>query len=720
MAYIEARNKFTLSAINCNMPSSILINYGVEETIFITAATGYTFDSTTNKLTGTVYHKNGTTRNLSISYYGGNQAYFTYGGTSGGDTKDDIIFIWGYGSFLPTYPTVANNITKPSNVTLSASTAIEGETFAVLITPRVSGTTFATGYGFKNITATYNENTVTAQLTVLSYSNGGYRVYSKLENVSPQNQTVTVNGVCGKSVNYSKYAPNATISGIETPILNSETLNITVTANSGYYFQTVPTLAIVANNTILTTLTFNLNASDTAATVGTLQVDLTQYPTVTAVSLGAEAIEQPTPTYTIINNIANTTIQTSIDGDMITATITPPNSRYAYPITPKVYYTRNGVGVETELTLTENVSDYCIATCTIYADLGTVRFEGTLERRVFVDAALTNCVIVGNTPFYMFVKQTYNLQFQSNDDFCFQIAPTLTAWITGYGSEDVDAVLDNNEPHLGALLTINLTDYFEEDARNITSIDLTANAVAITAYNYGAINVYKVDTQTLNSFAAYRLFIENGFRYDLGDYVITLKRLYFTVGRTVTDVLKCGNWNTNISVQTLIKDTVNIDCGAVTIPQYANNSIDYSEEISAFLPFVGFVDVSSDYVGKTISLSYECSAVTGKGFAKLECNGIVFATYSANVSDNLIFKAITDNAQINQLEFNKYNGLQPYIIVKHNADLTEQITNSENKRGVISTFGGYIQCKEIDNLTAVIPSDIREMIIAELEKGVYL
>lgn len=713
MAYVNIRENIALSAVNCYLDANISINYGVADYVYIWANSGFNF-SGANRLSGTVFHPNGTTENLTFDLQN-TYARFSYG--SGNARNGDIIFIWGYGAFLPSYPTVINNIVKPSNITFNTQTAIQnGNDFWIFITPR-EGNANALNYTFKDVTAIYYDSNGETIYTAIikTFSNGLKRVFCRLTDYDTAYNT-ELNGICGVAIQFANYVTNAAFSGLPSEILSGESLNLTLTAANGYYFDVAPICGIYANNNVLLqNLTFLLNVN---GTIGTLNVNLNDYPTAVYIEFSGAAIVQPSPEFSFINNVNNTTLAASVNGNTFTATITAVNTRFAFTTMPTAVYYVNGVETTENLTVTE-VNNIVTATITAAADIGAVIINGVLSERVFFDDITTHTVINGISGNYMFLNETYNLEFAAMVDYCFETAPNIVVWGVDIHTT-INAILDNNTPHLSANLTVNLTEIFGEEVSDILSIDFVANAVPITAYNYGAINVYKVNSDILNQFAAARYFWENNLAVDLGVYVITLKRLYFHVGTTVADVIKCANYNTQIRAATPIKDTMVINCGFVVIPQYNNNIVDYSAEITAFLPFVGFVNISSDFVGKTINLSYLCSAITGKGFAKLDCNGIVFDTHAAAVSDNLVFKAITDNAAINQLEFNKYNGLQPYVIVKHFDDATKQIINNDNLRGVLGTFSGFVRCSEIFNLTTVLPSDIRELIIKELENGVIL
>lgn len=716
MAYVNIRNNIALSAVNCYLNSLIEINYGVNDLIIIYADSGYSFSASANRLSCMIFHTNGTAEAKTVSKYASYCA-ITYGGGTN-DKNGDIIFIWGYGAFLPTYPTLTNNITAPNGVTFSSSTAITTDNeFWFFVTPRVNNTD-AIGYTFKDVIARYHDSNgeTTETATIKNFTNGLKRVFCKLTDYNTAYDTI-LNGVCGISLTVGNYVTNGTISGLPSEVLSGEQLNLTVAAANGYYFDTAPICRIYAANSVLIdTFNFTLTANGIN---GTLTADLSDYPSAVYIEFSGTAILQPVPEFSFINNVQNSTLSTSVNGNTFTATITANSSRLAFTTQPTAVYYVSGVETIANLTVSE-VNNIVTATITATADIGRVTINGVLDRRVIFDDTTTHTTINGVTTDYFFINQTYNLEFAAATDYCYETAPKLVVWGVDIQGEEITAVLDNNDPHLSASLSFNLTTIFGDDVTNILSIDVVANGVPITSYNYGAINVYKVNADILNRFAAARYFWENNLAIDLGNYVITLKRLYFSVGTTVSDVIKCANYNTQIAATTPTRDTMTINCGAVTIPQYNNNIVDYSAEITAFLPFVGFVNIPSDYVGKTVNLTYICSAVTGKGFAKLDYNGIVFDTYAAAVSDNLVFKAITDNAEINQLEFNKYNGLQPYVIVKHFNDLTRQIVNNDNLRGVLSTFSGYVECTEIENLSAVLPSEIKDLIKKELRNGVYL
>ena len=642
MAYVNIRNNIALSAVNCRIDNNISINYGVNDYIYIYPNAGYSFAANNDRVTCQIFHTNGTTEIKTITKTT-NYCSFTYGGGTN-DKNGDIIFIWGYGNFLPTYPTLTNNITAPNGVTFNAPTAIQSNEFWFFVTPRISSSD-AIGYTFKNVTATYHttngETTVNAEIK--TFTNGLKRVFAKLTDYDIQYDTI-LNGVCGKSVNVGSYITNAVLNGLPSEVLNVDTLILGVNANGGYYFDSAPVCRVYTTGTVLVdTVNFTMNGD---GTIGNLTIDLNNYPTATYIEFVGDAIAQPLPTYNFVNNVENATLSTSVTDTTVTATLTATNRKHGFLQPPTVTYNANGTPTTATMQVTDDGTSAPTATLTFVADVGTVTFNGAAVFRVEIDVTPTNGTVNGlDNGNYIYANKTYNLRFVAANGYCFEVKPTVKFWASGWTDTLTADFESEEEPHLAASITINITTLYGEDVGDLLTVDLIANGVPITAYNYGAINVYKVSNAILNDFAAVRYFIDqtSGNGVDLGAFCITLKRLYFRVGYTLPDVIKCANYATNVSASTPLTDVTAIDCGAVEIPTPNNTAADYDSEITAFLPFVGFVSLPSDYVGKTIDLQYVCSAVTGKGFAKFSYNGICFASYSCEVSDNLIFEKITND-----------------------------------------------------------------------------
>lgn len=324
---------------------------------------------------------------------------------------------------------------------------------------------------------------------------------------------------------------------------------------------------------------------------------------------------------------------------------------------------------------------------------------------------LTNCTCE-NTLDNLQSTETYTFVLNADKGNRFEEVPQFVVY--GLGVSRLLFTLSDDQ--LKATITVNFADY------SAGAFDIIATAEPYTYYkNYGAVNVYKVNADILNNFAAVRY---GGADYnDLGEFVISLKRFYCELGETTPNKISCANFTTNVDAETPLYDVVNINCGSVTIPAVNNSSLDFESEIEIFLPFIGFRSLSSDYVGKTISLIYDIDIIRGVGVAKLICDEIIFDIMDCVPCVDVLFKPLSyQTSLINVVDKSAY-GLTPYIIVKSlpNANTLKMYPQSERRK--LNNFEGL--CKIVDVDFAVSPSNIADNTVLEeirklLEEGVYM
>ena len=267
---------------------------------------------------------------------------------------------------------------------------------------------------------------------------------------------------------------------------------------------------------------------------------------------------------------------------------------------------------------------------------------------------------------------------------------------------------------------------------NIQSIRITADAEVITPYSgkYGTINVYCVSNENLEEFSTKRfIHVSNDMQVneiDLGKYVSALRKVYIEIGEVANDVIKCGNYNTNIAVKTPLNDLFTFDCGYITIPSHNGNITDFENEINIFLPFVGFVSLSSEYVGKNIYLEYVCNLITANAVAKLYCDDICFDVYECNISNDIIYKT-SDTANelknVGSIDFNMnvLKGLTPYAVVKYFDSANNHLYNSACERVKISNIQGFAKLEELKNFNSdTITKSEKDLLIKSLADGVII
>lgn len=543
-------------------------------------------------------------------------------------------------------------------------------------------------------------------------------------------QTITVNST----------TENATITGIPQSIYADTVLSLTATANTGYKFKTTPKVTFTDGNGTPQSIDFVLNAQSNGATL-TLNLGNYNMQNVAVINITATAAKEITVTRNLTNCIVQSGLPSTVfDTDTLTIVLAA-NSGYMFSVTPKLYIEDNNT--ETIATLNFTIAQNEL-TATITVDLSqyTPDINGielfatavptpTPPQTITVNTETSNAAITG-IPQTVYADTVLNLTATANNGYEFETEPYLEFIDSGGNPIFLPFTLASD--NLTATLTADLGNY---QLTGVNTISITATAAAVVPYSdkYGTINVYKVTTDNLAAFAAQRFFKEryngtdtSGYfeSVDLGNFVHSVKRFYCNVGETTAETLKCGNYNTQIAVQTPLNDNINIDCGTVTIPHKNNDNVDYNAQITLFLPFIGNVNLSVDYIGKTINLVYICNLITGNTIAKLTCNGILIDTYECNLCNDLIYKTsqkIETVKTAGTIDFNLQilKGLQPFAVLKYYQSENKKIYNADCLRGVISGYIGYLEITEITNFNnSTITENEKRLLFDELQTGVII
>lgn len=268
----------------------------------------------------------------------------------------------------------------------------------------------------------------------------------------------------------------------------------------------------------------------------------------------------------------------------------------------------------------------------------------------------------------------------------------------------------------------------------IDTVYINANATpqTVVGSKYGSINVYTVTLDNLEEFSKVRFFKESMNNdgvsdfalINLGDYVNRIKRIFTDVPSNTTDVIKCGNYNTGVNVMTPDTDKITLDFGSVLVPSPNEDITDYQSNVELFLPFKGFVTVSSDYMGKEISLQYNINVVTGGGVATLMSEGVAIDFWDVQPSRDVIYQTASERVQTiggDAWDESMLYGLEPYVKMKYYTSTNKEGVNNTSKRAQISSLSGF---NKLDNVTLVnneqMTIDEENEILNQLKEGVYL
>lgn len=416
----------------------------------------------------------------------------------------------------------------------------------------------------------------------------------------------------------------------------------------------------------------------------------------------------------ITNNISNTTASSVASETNYTVTVTG-TSQGMFNGTPTITY-----GGETyNMTVTNQTATAIVPIAT---ESVVINGEYLLGDFIEVQYGLTNCEIVGEKPVKVKTGQSYTFNFKAN------------------ANAELTEIQINFQNELGNFIAKQGTISEDKQTGTIT-FELTTGAAHLTVYananavipptikNYGAINVYIVTLDNLDEFAKKRFFTptgetETGTSYsevNLGAYVNRIKRIFATVPVGGEDVLKCGNYNTEIKVKYPDSDVMLLDFGNVELTGSNGNNEDFNAQIQMFIPCRGVVSIDNKYIGKAVNLSIKVNVITGDAVALLSCDGVTFQIESFSLSRDVLYRLGTDLNVVGGEQWNEQilYGLEPYVLITENLTVDVPVNNTQ-ENVTINAVTGFAQFANVNlNAANLLVSEYDE-IISQLETGVYL
>lgn len=487
-------------------------------------------------------------------------------------------------------------------------------------------------------------------------------------------------------------------------VQNGENFDITLTGDTDGTFTVVP--VVVYKNKYNEALHGTMNVNGNVATFSV--------PVKTNEEVTINGTFTPKPKeLTITNHVSGTTATYVQNDENFDITLTG-NTDGSYLVLPVVSY-KNESGTETTGAMNVNGK---IATFSVpVATNDTVTITGTFtpetpQKDVPVTYALTNCTV---SPQTQTVKtgETLNLT----------VIPAVN-----YKLDSCNLIWNDGIKDITVSVTGGVISFPVPDSCVSVTIKAVASLITSVGKNYGAINVYCVSLDNLDTFSKQRFFeIKDDTQgiyeeINLGIYVNRIRRIFANVPVSGTDYLRCGNYNTGITVQTPEKDVIMLDFGDVALTGLNGDSEDYNAQISMFIPCRGFVAVDSNYIGKTVNLSVKVNVITGDAVAFLSCDGVTFQLESFSLSRDVIYK--TGTSELNIVGGTKWDeqilyGLEPYVIITQNTTVNKPVNNT-SESVTIGDVTGYAQFENVDLNTVNLLVDEYDTIISELENGVYL
>jgi hypothetical protein len=427
----------------------------------------------------------------------------------------------------------------------------------------------------------------------------------------------------------------------------------------------------------------------------------------------------------IINNITGNCEEThTVDGTNVSITVTG-NSDYAKFVGVSVEYT--DINGETKTVVPDFSGNVINISLNDVKQGTTVTLSGAYRLVCTTVNNMTGCNVTGLKPYYI-ENETVNVIATANGKTHFDADNLPVAnWepLTG-GAEQHPFVLSNN----GKTATLTFTFPNDREKVSDSTFTLLGGTVPDTEVTgYGSINVYLVDTKTLDDFSKIRFTkkLNENYEYeyyDIGKYVNRLHKVYVDVPNVSPTSLKLANFDTSINTNSVDDSKVHVNFGNVLLPVNSNSSNDFNATIQCFIPFVGFVPVDSDFIGKELNLSYDIDLITGYCAYNLSCDGITINNGTANCSSEIIYKTLANDEISTIGDLSDTNtvlmGLEPYINIKYFEPLNVPVNNTtEQKR--IGDVTGFSQFENV-NLTTdsnMLVDEFNE-IVSQLANGVYL
>ena len=483
------------------------------------------------------------------------------------------------------------------------------------------------GYLFAgNVTAAYTDTSGTPKSVVLDMNGAKVWAFGELYDADGDTEiTITGNTRSENDLEVINNIPNTTATGVKNGMWSG---SVNVTANEGFKI----TAAQVEFMDMFGSDTQDLTISPDGKTANWSNDD---FQTNNGVTLTGETASEGTPELNVTNNITGrgVTEQHTFDGETATFTVMGnyiPNRVRFFDL--KASYT-NKAGTATKTPFVVQDLEYrqqATLTVTDIDPTKPVTLTGSYDFVVEVSTDLSNCTANEDLPQYVKDGETVNVTLTANDGTEFdteQSTPRFYYRDASGNHKKQDLTISSDKKTATGSIQVN-TNW------NDFAVIGSAYPVTVVGEQHGAINVYLVTLDELAEFSDKRFFKETGTdpitgasiyeNIDLGAYVNRIHRVYTNIGASSTDVIRCGNYNTGVSCHQPAQDKITLDFGTAVVPAHNDDNTDYESEIQIFLPFAGFVNLNTDYAGKTIGLQYVINVVTGNGVALLSCDGVVF------------------------------------------------------------------------------------------------
>ena len=144
----------------------------------------------------------------------------------------------------------------------------------------------------------------------------------------------------------------------------------------------------------------------------------------------------------------------------------------------------------------------------------------------------------------------------------------------------------------------------------------------------GLLHVYNPTSEQINEFGRWLWTTFSGDLLDTlaklfnnpMDAVIGLHELYCTPSTGSSTTIKAGFLDSGVTSRLVSSRYVEINCGAITVPEYWGNYLDYAPytKVYCYLPFIGIVELNTDdIIGHGVQILYKVDSYNGSCIAMI-------------------------------------------------------------------------------------------------------
>ena len=507
----------------------------------------------------------------------------------------------------------------------------------------------------------------------------------------------TVDGVAMTSTSDTEYTATVTINSNVSVVASAVALpkytvtttleNATCNIASGteYVTGTEITLTVTANDGYYFTTAPTVDGVNMTRTSDTVY---TKTVTVTGnVSVVASAVVKP-EMYTVTTTLENATCNIAsgteyVTGTEITLTVTA-NDGYYFTTAPTV----DGVN------MTRTSDTVYTATVTVTSNVSVVASAVVKPETYTVHVNVSNATCNINETTEYVKGEPLDIQVEASTGYYFATVPYIGYYIQGMYQKMEFTTVQATEYKTLYTCTV---------SGDITTQWSTVNGITIEAIGqviptpeidkYGIITIYNPTSDELTNISKVRYKSIDSGTVDLGQFITRLHRLFVPVTTENRAVVMLGGYTTNVESGVIESDTITVSCGDITVNEVYENENDYKNtQCEIYLPFIGNNTVNTaDIMNKVISLEYRINVITGDCLAILKAGGIVVNTFSGNCSFTIPY-IMNEFSLVNKVDINAeyLNDFTPYLLIRRKDGVNNGISPIARK-APLNEFSGLIQ-----------------------------